>query len=104
MELSSTLNLTTPAPIEFFASSFPTPTDLKAELTGDEYVAFCAAARTKGGFADKWFELTPAEATSLVAPPCATPPPPLEASSPPPAPSDPRASEAPVSVDGARRA
>jgi hypothetical protein len=32
------------------------------------------------------------------------PPAPLEASSPPPAPSDPRASEAPLSVDGARRA
>jgi len=91
MELSSTLNLTTPAPIEFFASSFPTPTDLKAELTDDEYVAFCEAARTKGGFADKWFKLTPAEATSLVAPPCATPP-------------DPTASEAPLSVDSARRA
>ena len=102
MELSSALNLRTPAPTEFFASSIPTHADLKAELTDEEYVTFCVAARTKGGFADKWFELTPDEATSLVAPPCATRPPPLEASPPPP-PSDPTASEAPLSVDGVRR-
>jgi len=80
MALSLALDLTTPAPPGSFVSSISTPADLKAELTDDEYVTFCEAARTKGGFADKWFKLTPDEAASLAAPPCATPPPP----SPPP--------------------
>jgi len=57
MELSWTSNLTTPVPTEFFVSSISTPADLKAELTNEEYVTFCEAARTKGGFAGKWFEL-----------------------------------------------
>ena len=72
-------------------SSISTPADLKAELTDDEYVTFCEAARTKGGFADKWFKLTPDEAASLAAPPYATPPAP---SAPPGSPSEPADSTA----------
>ena len=68
MALSLALDLTTPAPPGSFVSSISTPADLKAELTDDEYVTFCEAARTKG-FADKWFKLTPDEAASLAAPP-----------------------------------
>ena len=130
MELSWTSNLTTPVPTEFFVSSISTPTDLKAELTNEEYVTFCEAARTKGGFAGKWFELTPDEAASLAAPPCATPPPlpltdrsaavsdaappaaacdgpptpkPLPPSAPPAPTQAQAASEAALSVDGVRR-
>ena len=130
MELSWTSNLTTPVPTEFFVSSISTPADLKAELTNEEYVTFCEAARTKGGFAGKWFELTPDEAASLAAPPCATPPPlpltdrsaavsdaappaaardvpptpkPLPPSAPPAPTQAQAASEAALSVDGVRR-
>jgi len=73
MALSLALDLTTPAPPGSFVS-ISTPADLKAKLTDEEYFTFCEAARTKGGFADKWFKLTPDEAASLAAPPCATPP------------------------------
>ena len=93
MALSLALDLTTPAPPGSFVSSISTPADLKAELTDDEYVTFCEAARTKGGFADKWFKLTPDEAASLAAPPCATPPAP---SAPPGSPSEPATSTAGV--------
>ena len=68
MALSLALDLTIPAPPGSFVS-ISTPADLKAELTDEEYVTFCEAARTKGGFADKWFKLTPDEEASLAAPP-----------------------------------
>ena len=90
MALSLALDLTTPAPPGSFVSSISTPADLKAELTDDEYVTFCEAARTKG-FADKWFKLTPDEAASLAAPPYATPP---ARSAPPRSRSEPAASTA----------
>ena len=91
MALSLALDLTTPAPPGSIVSSISTPADLKAELTDEEYNTFCKAARTKGGFADKWFKLTPDEAASLAAPPYATPPAP---SAPPGSPSEPAASTA----------
>ena len=91
MALSLALDLTTPAPPGSFVSSISTPADLKAKLTDEEYFTFCEAARTKGGFADKWFKLTPDEAASLAARPCATPPAP---SAPPGSPSEPAASTA----------
>ena len=97
MALSLALDLTTPAPPGSFVS-ISTPADLKAKLTDEEYFTFCEAARTKGGFADKWFKLTPDEAASLAAPPYATPPAP---SAPPGSPSEPAASTAAVrAVDG----
>ena len=108
MELSRALKLTVPAPPGPLVSSISTPADLKAKLTDEEYFTFCEAARTKGGFADKWFKLTPDEANTLVAPSVAArnvppTPKPLPPSAPPAPTQAQAASEAPLSVDGACR-